>query len=156
MAANRGKKWEDYVKRSWENQFPNSFFNRYYDVTTGYKAIQTPADFEAYIDGEFYLIECKSTEKNTFSLDFRQYDRLKENIGKGPRCGVILWFVEHKKACWVSIEEIVRMREVLQLKSINIKYLNNICYNIIDITVDETVRTYPKIDFKKMRDSYVK
>jgi hypothetical protein len=56
-----------------------------------YKGIQNPCDYITFVDGHLFLVECKETKGNTFSVGFRQKDELKEYIGiKNVHPGVIL------------------------------------------------------------------
>ena len=56
-----------------------------------YKGVQNPCDYITFVDGHLFLVECKETKGNTFSIGFRQKDELKEYVGiKNVHPGVIL------------------------------------------------------------------
>lgn len=133
MSTNYGKKWEQKFKEDFL-KVPGATLTRLYDTMNGFKSISNISDFIGYIyPFEFYL-ECKSTEGNTFPLSrLTQRDKLATTMNKkGVNAGVVLWFIDHNKVCYVAIEEILRLEE-LGKKSINIKMVGDTDYNVHEI-----------------------
>lgn len=118
----------------------------------GFKSISNISDFIGYIyPFEFYL-ECKSTEGNTFPLSrLTQKDKLATVMNKkGVNAGVVLWFIDHNKVCYVAIEEILRLEE-LGKKSINIKMVGDSDYNVHEIPSIKK-RIFLDSDYNKLSD----
>ena len=135
MASNYGKAFEKKFWEDWQRSFPFSFIYRLHDQVTGYKETsKNPCDFIAYEYPIFFMIECKSTKGNTFNFGkLRQYDLMKSYDGiNGLSAGVVIWFIEHFKVCWVPISEVTRLMKD-GYKSINIKMLNNEEYGIYEL-----------------------
>lgn len=143
---NHGKIFEQVFKEDWL-KIPNSDILRLIDTTSGYKTISNPCDFVGYVYPFIFYLECKSTQGNTFPFQrLTQLEKLSKKrdiIGVNP--GVIIWFIDHKKVCWVPIEEFIRLKEE-GYKSINIKMLNDEKYKIIDIPSKEK-RVYLESDY---------
>ena len=92
------------------------------------------SDFIGYHYPTILYLECKSILGNTFPLaNLTQYDKLKEKVGiHGVRAGVILWFRDHDRVCYVPISTVTKLKEDGK-KSVNVKYLDDKSYNIIEI-----------------------
>lgn len=146
MAHSRGKQWEERVKSDLLT-LPDISLERVADQVTGFKTTsQNPCDFYVYIYPHFYYIECKSTNSNTFSVDFPQYERLLVRAGrKGVRAGIILWWVQHQKVAYVPVKTIEKLIQDGK-RSVNIKMLGKDEYRIIEIP-SVTPRVYPKCDY---------
>ena len=134
MAKNKGKAFEEVFKKNFKESFPDGTIDRIYDTTNGYKTISNISDFIGYNEPNIFYLECKSHLGNTFPLaNLTQYDKLKEKVGiPGVRAGVVLWFIDHDRVCYVPISTITKMKED-DRKSVNIKYLDSHEYNIIEI-----------------------
>jgi len=149
MAINKGKKWEVQFEEDWKKCFPNTLCFRLPDQQSYYKgASSNPCDYFCFPGKKLFLMEIKSHKGNTFPFsDLRQYELLKSYKDlKNCICGIILWFIEHNKVIYVHIEELIKMKERDNLKSINIKMLQTKEYEIIEIPC-EIKRIYPKCNY---------
>lgn len=133
MPNNRGKQFEAKFKHDF-SLIPGATIDRLYDPVGGYKNIKNVSDFIGYVYPFIFYLECKSVEGNTFPLvNLTQFDDLLEKKDvKGSLAGVVIWFIDHKKEVWVSIEEFERIKN-LGYKSINIKMLGDAQFNIVEI-----------------------
>ena len=155
MPKNKGKKWEEQFKEDWELCFPDTFCFRLKDQESRRKhTSKNPCDFLCFPNTKLYMLEVKSHKGNTFPFScFKQYDLLKSYKDlKNVKCGVVIWFIDHTKIIYVSIQEVIKMREQDNLKSINIKMLRTKEYDIIEIPCEELKgnRKYPKCDYTGM------
>ena len=135
MAQNYGKAFEKKFWEDWQSSFPFSFIYRLHDQVTGYKETsKNPCDFVAYDYPLFFMIECKSTKGNTFNFGkLRQFDLMKSYIGiKGLYAGVVIWFIDHYKVCWVPIEEVKRLKAE-GYKSINVSMIDDEKYKVCSL-----------------------
>ena len=125
MAINRGKQWEKKFQEDWERTMTDSVLIRLPDQVSQFAGYSSNiCDFIGFKTPRLFLIECKTTHKNTFSLtDFRQYDKLIQykNLS-GVHAGVLLWWVTNEVVAWISIESIEKMKQDNK-KSINIKMI---------------------------------
>lgn len=73
---------------------------------SGFRNISNVSDIIFYKYPFICYGELKSHKGNTFPIaNLTQYDKLLVKKGlKGVRAGVILWFIEKDKVCWVPIE----------------------------------------------------
>lgn len=146
-SQDRAKKFEAIVKSDWE-QTVGTWIYRLYDVMNGNKSCRNISDFIAFKKPLLYVLEVKSTQENTFSCKFRQYEDLVELYNKhidGIEIGVIIWFVSHGKVVYVPIETFMKL-VADNKKSFNIKMLRSTEYPHIVIDT-EIKRVYPKLDF---------
>lgn len=93
---------------------------------TGYKTTSSNvSDFIGYVNGNLFLIECKSHQGNTFPFaNLTQYDTLMSYRGlPGVRIGVFLWMIDHGVEIYLPISTVKEMKQD-GLKSFNIKMLN--------------------------------
>lgn len=134
MSDNLGKKFEQKFKEDFAQSFPNGTIDRLYDVTLGYKTISQVCDFIGYDYPNIMYLECKTIKGNTFPLsNLTQYDKLIEKKDvKGAIVGAVIWFYEHDKVVFVPIKTFEKLKDD-DKKSVNIKYLENKLYNIIEI-----------------------
>ena len=146
MAHNRGKAWEEKVKEDLL-KLPDVSLERVPDQMSGFKSTsQNPADFYLYWYPYFYYIETKSTNVNTFGVDFAQYDRLLARAGrKGVRAGVMLWWVQHQKVAYIPVKTFEKLIKDGK-RSVNIKMLGTDEYRIIEIP-SVTKRVFPTCDY---------
>lgn len=134
MSINKGKAFEAKFKEDWEKTNPSSFLMRIYDTTNGYMGIKNLCDYVAYNKPNMFLMELKSTQRNTLPFtNITQYDKLKELVGiEGLRLGVIIWFIPHDKVIYVPVKSIIQMVADGK-KSVNIKMLEEGIYPMIEI-----------------------
>lgn len=142
--VNKGKKFEELIKRDF-SKLDNAKITRLYDPVGGYKAIKNVCDFIAYCYPFCFYFEAKATKGNTFNYSgLTQYEALLEYTGiKGLHPGVLVWFYEHNRVVWCSIEYIKELKEH-NVKSININQPESYDFEI----ECEISRLYPKINFK--------
>ena len=133
MPTSMGQQFETKFKHDF-SLIPGATIDRLYDPVAGYKFIKNVSDFIGYVYPYIFYLECKSTEQNTFPLaNLTQYeDLLTKKDVKGALAGVVIWFVNHKREAWVSIEEFQRIKE-LGYKSINVKMLDDSEFNVVEI-----------------------
>ena len=120
---NRGKQFERKFAEDVTKTFKNCVLIRLPDQLSGYKySSSNICDFLLYTYPNFYLIECKSKDGNTFPFsNLSQYDKLVSKVDiPGVRAGVLIWFKDHDKVIYVPIKTITQMKKD-QKKSINIK-----------------------------------
>lgn len=65
MPTNKGKTWEQIIKKAWLESHPKGFIYRLPDQVSGYTNSKNVADFIAYNRGNLFLIEAKTTKENT-------------------------------------------------------------------------------------------
>lgn len=164
MAYNLGKKFEDRVKKDWEEQFPNTFFIRLPDQQSRYKGQSSNvSDFLGFVNGKLFPIECKETKETTFNFKMNlgvgdtkrktksQYERLLEHKDdENTYPGVILWFSKFNVIVWLDITKIEQMVKD-DLKSFNIKMIEDNSYNVI-VVPTRKLRTFLQCDFSFFRD----
>lgn len=147
MAPNRGKKFEQQFKKDWVAAFPQSFILRLPDQQSGYFGTsKNLCDFICFTNKTLFLIECKTVRGNTFPISsLTQLDYLSSMIAEDIIPGVVIWFYEKDKVLFVPIKEVMLMRQN-NLKSVNIKMLNDSTYKIIDIP-SVKLKTFMRSDY---------
>ena len=150
----------DYVGKKFEQKFisdwlktEGAYIYRLKDIMSGYRKVSNISDFVGYLYPYMYLIELKSTKGNTFNFaKLTQYDQLKtaRNV-PGLNVGVIIWFYEKDKVCYVPIEECVRLKEKLAKKSIHVQMIDNSDYEVYEIP-SEKKRKYMDSNYSIMKN----
>lgn len=125
MGINRGKQFEDRIRKQFEN-VPDTFCLRLYDVTMGYSNINNPCDFIVYRNGTLNLFECKAVHGNTLNfkshIKENQWDKmLKYSFLPGVNAGIICWFIDLDKTYFIPIWDLNYAKTVLHKKSFNAK-----------------------------------
>ena len=145
MAVNKGKKFEECVVNSFKESFPNGTIDRIYDTEGRKYGIKNICDYIGYIYPNIFYLEAKSLKGNTFNLArLTQYNKLCGKLGvKGDCAGVVIWFIEHQRVVFATIEKITELIEQGK-KSVNIKHPEDYT---IELPV-EIKRVYPKINFQ--------
>jgi len=136
MSINRGKQFEDNLKKQFE-KVPDTLCLRLYDVTTGYKNQNNICDFIVFNRGTLNLLECKAIHGNT--LNFKSHIRdnqwdglLKSSYIPGVNAGILCWFMDWDITVFLPIEYLQYMLED-GYKSFNIrKDINKIPRIILD------------------------
>ena len=133
MAQNLGNAFEKKFKEDFL-KWKGCTIDRLYDTTSGFYGIKNICDFIGYKKPNIFYLECKSIRGNTFPLtNLKQYDKLLGKQGiEGAITGVILWFIDHDKVCFVPISDVKKAKEANK-KSINVKMIGDQEYNIIEI-----------------------
>lgn len=114
MAVNRGKQFEDVVRKAFE-KVPGVSIDRLHDQTNGFKGSQNICDFIVYREPYEYYFECKSVHGNI--LPFRnitdtQWDGLLEKSKiEGVTAGIICWWIDKDVTRFIPIEVLQKMRE---------------------------------------------
>ena len=105
MPTNQGKKFELKCREDLK-KIPGISLDRLTDNMSGFRNISNVSDIIFYKYPFICYGELKSHKGNTFPIaNLTQYDKLLVKKGiKGVRAGVILWFIEKDKVCWVPIE----------------------------------------------------
>lgn len=121
MAVNRGKKFEQIIKESFE-KVPGVSVDRLHDQMNGYLGSRNICDFIVYKYPHQYYIECKTIHGNTFPLSNitnNQYNGLleKDKIA-GVRAGVIIWWVDKDVTKFIPIHLIKYFKNEYHAKSI--------------------------------------
>ena len=98
------------------------------------------------------MVECKA--KSGASINFseiRQYEKMKDYRGlEKTYPGVLVWFYDKDTILWVSIDEMVKMKEVDGEKSIGLRMLKEnypTKYRIINVPATK-LRTFMEADLK--------
>ena len=147
-----GKKFEIQLKNDWR-KIKGAWIYRLKDIMSGYKKISNISDFIGYMYPYMFALEAKTEKGNTLNFArIRQYEDLKTCVGyPGLNAGIIIWFYNRQKVCYVSIEECIRLKEGLGKKSIHIDMIGDPNYNVIEIP-SELRRTFMNSDYSIMKD----
>ena len=109
MSVNRGKQFENVIRKSFECVEGVSI-DRINDNTAGFKGIAGICDFIVYLKPYEYYIECKTIHGNTFPLrnitDNQYRGLLEKSQIVGVRAGLIIWWVDKDVTAYVPIEYI--------------------------------------------------
>lgn len=114
MAQNRGKKFEQVIRESFE-RVPGVSIDRLNDNTAGFKGIAGICDFIVYREPYEYYFECKSVHGNTLpfsNISATQWNGLlaKSQI-EGVFAGVICWWIDKDRTAFIPIHVLQYMRE---------------------------------------------
>ena len=94
MSVNRGKDFENVIKRSFE-KVEGVSIDRLHDQTTGFKGSRNICDFIVYKEPYEYYIECKSVHGNTLPFsnitDNQWTGMLEKSRIEGVFAGLICW-----------------------------------------------------------------
>lgn len=110
MPQNRGKKFEEYIRKSFE-KIPGVSIDRLHDQTNGFRGSQNICDFIVYKKPYEYYIECKSVHGNV--LPFRnitdtQWEGLaKKSQIQGVFAGVICWWIDKDITKFIPIRHLI-------------------------------------------------
>lgn len=106
MAVNRGKKFEEVIRKSFL-KVPNVSVDRLHDQTTGYVGSKNVCDFIVYQSPLLYYIECKTVhgDRLPFSnITQNQWDGLMDKSKiQGVNAGIMCWWVDHDVTAWLSM-----------------------------------------------------
>ena len=100
------------------------------------------------------MVECKAHKGASIPFtDIPQYERQLDYKGRYKTFpGVLVWFYEKDTIIWVSIDEMVKMKEVDGEKSIGLRMIDpkkpyKKSYNIINVPATK-LRTFMEADLK--------
>lgn len=120
MAVNRGKRFEDVIRKSFE-RVEGVSIDRLNDNTAGFKGIAGICDFIVYREPYEYYIECKSV--HGASLPFSNITEtqwnglLQKSQIEGVFAGVICWWVDKDITKFIPIQLLRYMKECDNVKS---------------------------------------
>lgn len=107
MAVNRGKQFEDVIRKSFE-KVEGVSIDRLHDQTTGYMGSQNICDFIVYKEPYEYYFECKSVHGNTLpfsNITETQWNGLLEKSKiEGVFAGVICWWIDKDVTKFIPIQ----------------------------------------------------
>lgn len=131
--ANKGKIFEDVIKRSFE-EVSDVSIDRLRDAPKKLKNVDNPSDFIVYKYPHQIYVECKSHKGNTLPFSCIREEQIrgmeeKANI-RGVKAGLILWYIDHDVTVWIPIRDVVWWFDEGH-KSINIKDLDNLKHIVI-------------------------
>jgi len=125
--ANKGKIFEDVIKRSFE-EVEDVSIDRLRDAPKKLKNVDNPSDFIVYKYPHQIYVECKSHKGNTLPFSCIREEQITGMLEKskinGVLAGVIVWFIDHDLTVWIPINEIAFWRDIGN-KSINIKNIQD-------------------------------
>ena len=114
MAVNRGKKFEEVIKKSFL-KVSDTTVTRLPDPTQGYLGIRNICDFIVYHYPTQYFIECKSVHGNTFpfsNITENQYLGLLEmSLNYGVVAGIIVWWVDRDVTQFIPIRTVKLLKD---------------------------------------------
>lgn len=150
--TNRGKKFEQQIKKSFE-KISDLSIDRFYDTTNGFAGIHNVSDFVVYKYPIQLYVECKSTHNDKFywdKLSQGQYEGMKEKFKiRGVYAGVILWFIQHDITVYIPIDYITK----LKLNGIKgISYEDVVNTDEVYIIPQKKHRVYCDYDFTELLD----
>ena len=122
MAVNRGKDFEDEVRKALE-RIDGLYVQRLYDPQGGYAGVANPCDFICYKRPQFYMLECKSTHENTMAIyspnPKRKYGMISNTQWEdmlaatqfGTVAGVLCWWIDRDVTRFFPIQELAKLRD---------------------------------------------
>lgn len=149
MAVNRGKKFEDVIRESFE-KVPGVSIDRLHDQTTKFKGTSANiCDFIVYREPYEYYFECKSVHGNTLSIHSNDPKHKYGNISnaqweglleksqiEGVTAGIICWWIDKDVTKFIPIQMLQWFRDT-GYKSVSYLALNSqpeVVQSIIEIT----------------------
>ena len=114
MAINRGKQFEDVIKKAFL-QVPDVSIDRLHDQTNGFLGSANTCDFIVYKKPYEYYIECKSVHGNTLPFsnitDTQWKGLLEKSKIEGVFAGVICWWIDKDVTRFMPIQVLDYLRE---------------------------------------------
>ena len=114
MAVNRGKKFEEVVRKAFQ-KVDGVSIDRLADPMAGYAGVRNVCDFIVYKYPHQYYVECKSVHGNTLpfsNISDNQWKGLLEKSKiNGVHAGILCWWVDKDVTAWLPIEELTVYRE---------------------------------------------
>lgn len=125
MANNKGKKFEQVIRESFE-KIDGVSIDRIPDQTMHHKGATNIADFIVYKKPYEYYIECKTVHGNTLpfsNIKPNQWDGLLEKSKiSGVVAGVLCWWVDKDVTRFMDIGVLSVLRDVYHMKSVRYDY----------------------------------
>lgn len=158
MGKNRGKQFEDVIKKSFE-KVDNCYIQRLYDPGFGYSGIRNFSDFFVFYQGNLIFIECKSVEGNTLNfsrITENQFDGLKSvSKRKNIAAGILVWFKDKDFTCFIPIKELIKAKEI-GLKSISFSSIDNLYHILLNGEKKRILFDYDALSFLDVLIDYIK
>ena len=147
--SNKGKQFEQRLRKDWLNSIEDTVIYRLNDQMSGFKGSTNIGDFIGYKYPLIFIIDAKTKKGNTIGFsDIRQYDKMLEYKDiKGVFTGVICWFYERDKVVWIPIQTLYKLKQD-DKKSYNIKMLDSNEYPAFEIP-SKKLRTFMDTDYNK-------
>lgn len=150
MANNRGKQFEQVIKRAFE-AVDGVSIDRVHDQTTRYRGSKNICDFIVYKYPYQYYIECKSVHGNTLPFsnitDAQWEGLLTKSRIKGVRAGILCWWIDKDVTKFLPIAVLKDLKDN-QYKSIRYD-VNSLKSHKIWLIPAVKKRTYFKYDMEK-------
>lgn len=122
MSVNRGKQFEDVIKKAFE-KVEGVSIDRLHDQTTRYKGSTNICDFIVYKKPYQYYIECKSVHGNTLPFsnitDNQWNGMLEKSMIQGVKAGVICWWIDRDVTTYLPIQALKIIRDEIGDKSVS-------------------------------------
>ena len=120
MAVNRGKQFENVIRKSFE-RVDGVSIDRLNDNTAGFKGIAGICDFIVYREPYEYYIECKSVHGASLPFsnitDTQWNGLLQKSQIEGVFAGVICWWIDKDVTKFIPIQLLQYMKECDKVKS---------------------------------------
>ena len=134
MAVNRGKKFEQVIRESFE-RVPGVSIDRLNDNTAGFKGIAGICDFIVYREPYEYYFECKSVHGASLpfsNITETQWNGLLEKSKiEGVFAGIICWFIDKNKTLFLPIQILYQLRRT---NNKSVRYdINEYIGNVVEI-----------------------
>lgn len=114
MGQNRGKAFEDVVKKSFE-KVDGVSIDRLRDASRKLKGVDNPSDFIVYKKPHEIYVECKSHKGNTLPFSCIREEQLRGMSEKvkidGVIAGIIVWYIDHDRTAWFPIDHVIKLKE---------------------------------------------
>lgn len=121
---NLGKKFEDVIKRSFE-EVEDLSIDRLRDAPKKLKNVDNPSDFIVYKYPHQIYVECKSHKGNTLPFSCIRSQQIVQMMKKsyinGVKAGFIIWYIEKDITVWIDVKDVFPYWFNIGEKSINIK-----------------------------------
>lgn len=115
MAVNRGKQFENVIRKSFECVEGVSI-DRLNDNTAGFKGVAGICDFIVYKEPYEYYIECKSVHGNTLPFknitDTQWNGLLEKSKIEGVFAGVICWWIDKDITLFIPIQLLEHLNSI--------------------------------------------
>ena len=120
MAVNRGKQFENIIRKSFECVEGVSI-DRLNDNTAGFKGVAGICDFIVYKEPYEYYIECKSVHGASLPFsnitDKQWRGMLEKSQIEGVYAGVICWWIDKDVTKFIPIQILNGLRNYMEYKS---------------------------------------
>lgn len=114
MSENRGKKFEEAIRKSFE-KVDGVSIDRLHDQTNGFKGSQNICDFIVYKKPYEYYIECKSIRGASLPFsnitDTQWTGLLEKSKIEGVFAGVICWWTDKDITLYIPIQILEQMKQ---------------------------------------------